>query len=44
MKITESELKQIIVEETKKVFLKRSLLREDWSKVLGDTAVVNTAI
>jgi len=44
VKITESELKQIIVEETKKVFLKRSLLREDWSKVLGDTAVVNTAI
>ena len=44
MKITKVELKQIVTEETKKVFLKRSLLKEDWNKVLGDTAVVNTAI
>ena len=44
MKITKAELKQIVTEETKKVFLKRSLLKEDWNKVLGDTAVVNTAI
>lgn len=44
MKITKAQLKQIVTEETKKVFLKRSLLNEDWNKVLGDSAVVNTAI
>ncbi len=44
MKIAKAKLKQIIVEETKKVLLKRSLLNEDWNKVLGDSAVVNTAI
>ncbi len=44
MKIAKAKLKQIIVEETKKVLLKRSLLNEDWNKVLGNTAVVNTAI
>jgi hypothetical protein len=44
VKITESQLKQIIAEETKNVLLNRSLLNEDWNKILGDTAVVNTAI
>jgi hypothetical protein len=44
MKITKAELKQIVVEETKKVLTNKSLLSEDWSAVLGDSAIINTAI
>ena len=44
MKITKAELKQIVVEETKKVLTNKSLLNEDWSAVLGDSAIINTAI
>jgi predicted esterase YcpF (UPF0227 family) len=39
-----TELKQIVVEETKKVLLKQRILNEDWNAVLGDSAIINTAI
>ena len=39
-----TELKQIVTEETKKVLLKQRILNEDWNAVLGDSAIINTAI
>ena len=44
MKITKAELKQVISEEIKNVFLKQSLINENWQGVLGDEPVINTAI
>ena len=44
MKITKAELKQIVVEETKKVLIKQRILNEDWNKVLQDSAIEATSI